>query len=478
MKHPILYSLLSFLIIGLFLFSCDVTDSDEGVRISGTVVDENTGNPLAGALVEITIPQNLEQNTTSDEDGRFVFDPLDLEEETQITIQVSRDGFNNGFAQVTAQPDRDVSVSNILLRRTSDNGDDGGGGGDGGEPVSGPVGGAASIILSNLSATSINIAESGGVVNSTFTFTVQDSTGRALDLNNAVDVAFNIVEGPGGGEAITPEIARTNSNGAASASLFAGNVAGNVKIEAVVERDDIGLTIRSSPILLAIHGGFPDQNHFSIAARTFNFEGFSINGIRNQITVIVGDKFSNPVKPGTPVYFNTTGGIIQGSGQTNDDGETSVDLISGDPRPPTGYATVTAFTFDENNQEITKSIEVLFSGPPSNGNITVTPSTFDIPPNGSESFEMIITDINGNPLPAGTTIVVEPAEGMTVEGDVEVAVPNTLFPGPGVTEFTFTARDTDDESDAVQAVSIVITVTTPQDYTARKTLQGTKAKNW
>ncbi|MDZ7715012.1 MAG: Ig-like domain-containing protein [Balneolaceae bacterium] len=94
-------------------------------------------------------------------------------------------------------------------------------------------------------------------------------------------------------------------------------------------------------------------NHFSIAPANSNFEGYNINNVRDKITVIVGDKFSNPVKPGTVVSFSTTGGIIQGSGQTDEDGIVSVDLISGDPRPNDavagsggrpGYATVTAST--------------------------------------------------------------------------------------------------------------------------------------
>lgn len=217
MKQPLLYSLITFLLISLLIFSCDVTDSDVGLRISGVVVDENSGNPLSGALVEITMPQALQQSTTTDDDGRYVFDEIDLEEETQITIQVSRDGYNNGFAQVLAQPDRDVSVSNILLRQTSENGDDGGG--DDGVP--GPSSTPDNIVLTGVSNESINIRETGGIVNSSISVQVQDSSGRALGLNNAVDVEFTRLQGPDDIK-ISPELVRTNNNGLAVTNITSG----------------------------------------------------------------------------------------------------------------------------------------------------------------------------------------------------------------------------------------------------------------
>lgn len=461
-----------FPLLLLLFFSCSRFTADESdpVSVSGVVTDSED-NPIEGATVSILSP-SPEETTTTDSEGVYSFSLL-IEETTNFNLEISKDGYQTSTRNFTVDPSEGVSFPDVQLALPGEDNVD-----DDSDEVGGETGGAASIILQSVSESSINIAETGGNVNSTFTFVVQDSAGRAIDLDKAVDVQFLITEGPGGNEGITPEVVETNSQGKVTASLFSGNIAGNVKVEALVERTDIDLTIRSKPILLAIHGGFPDLEHFSISASIFNFEAFDINGQRNAISVLVGDEFSNPVKPGTPVYFSSTGGVIQGSGQTDDDGEIVVELISGDPRPADGYATVTAHTFDKNDNEITQDIQVLFSTAPSNNNITVTPGTFNIPPDGSESFTMEITDRNGNPLPAETTITVEPAEGMDVEGDVEITVPNTLLGGPGVTEFTFTARDNDDESDASQDVSIVITVETPAGYTARKTIQGMKAKQF
>jgi len=470
-----------FLTLLFLTTGCDfssVSTSSE-INISGTVIDRSTGNGINSAIVRIVSPQDIARSTQTDANGAYVFEGVPVEEDTDISIEASKEGFDIVTITILAIPDRDSELSPIEL--IPEGSDDGGvTGGD--DQVGGESGGAASISLVSVSNEAINIEETGGVVNSAFTFAVQDSAGRNIDLDKAVDVVFEIISGPEGAT-ITPEVVRTNTQGSATSNLFSGNTAGPVKIEARVVRSDIGLTIRSKPVIIAIHGGFPDLEHFSIAIDQFNFEGFSFNGLRNVVTVIVGDKFSNPVKPGTPVSFRSTGGVIQGSGETDGDGIVTVDLISGDPRPThpqfgLGYGTVTATTVDENDQPISRDITVLFSAAPSNSNITISPSTFDIPPNGSQAFSMTVTDQNGNPLPAGTSITVTASEGLVVNGDSDVAVPNTLFGGPGVTEFSFSVVDDDDESDAQQDGNVSVVVETPQGSTARKTISGTRAKTF
>lgn len=457
---------LTFISLALLLYSCD--EIYDPIFVSGTVVDVGSGSPIADATVSIISPADLASSTSSNENGEFLFEEVAVDSIIDITIQATKEGFSTDEITVLAAPDRELVVP--VLKLQNQQGDDSGGG------VSGATGGAAAIELISLSSEVINISETGGNVNSAFTFEVQDSTGRPIGSQNAVDVNFVIVNGPGGAEGISPTVVRTNENGTVTSNIFAGNVAGNLSIEARIERPEAGLTIRSKPILLTIHGGFPDLEHFSIAADVFNFEGLAINGNRNPITVIVGDKFSNPAKPGTPVYFNTTGGVIQGSGVTDDDGEVEVELISGDPRPSDGFLTIRAHTFDENDQEIVRTIPVLFSGPPSSQNITVTPNSFDIPANGSQRFNMEITDVNGNALPFNTSITVTPSDGMTVDGDVDITIPNTLGSGEGITEFSFTAQDSDEETSERQEVSIRIEVETPGGFTASKTISGFKAK--
>ena len=459
--YLVAFTLFSFAII----LGCE--EIYEPITVTGQVVDSNSLNGVPNATVSIISPPELSAQTVSDGNGEYFFEEVAVDSVVDLTIQAEKEGFSTESITVLAAPERQLVVPE--LRITDQNA-----GGDG--DITGAVGGAASIILTNLSSPILNITETGGNVNSSFTFEVQDSSGRAIDAANSTDVFFEIVEGPNGGESITPEIVQSDANGIVSSNIFAGNIAGNVKIEARIERPEYGLTIRSKPILLTIHGGFPDAAHFSIAAEIFNFEAFSINGNRDEITVIVGDKYSNPVKPETPVYFNTTGGVIQGSGTTTSDGEVSVDLISGNPRPSDQYATVRAYTYDENDNEISREITVLFSGPPRTNRIQVSPTTFDIPNKGGQSFSMTLTDINGNPLPYDTSVTITPSEGMAVSGESNFNIPNALFGGPGVTQFNFTIQDNDEEDTGDQEVSFVIEVETPGGFSATKTISGTKGK--
>jgi len=476
---PLLIFISSFLLI---LQGCgELSGSDaEETLISGQVTEESNGSAITGAIVEITSPADLRQTITSDSLGNFTF-AVEVDSAIDVTVRAERQGFNSVTTTFRLAPAADILDLSLALPRENDSG---GGGGDGDDGVGGESGGAAAIILANITEQSINIAETGGVVNSAFTFEVQDSAGRTIDLSKAVDVNFSIVAGPDGGESLTPPVVRTNANGQATSNLFSGNAAGTVKIQAQVVRDDIGLTIQSKPIVIAIHGGFPDFDHFSLAPEKYNFEGYSINNVRNPISVIVGDKFSNPVKPGTPVYFRTTGGTIQGSGATDDDGQITVDLIAAEPRPDDtitgsggrpGYATVTAITQDENDNDIEKSINVVFST--SGADISATPTTFDLDPNGGASFNYTVTDLNGNPMAAGTQIAIEGGEGIEITGDTDITLGNHLFPGPGATEFSFSIRDTDDESNDPADLTIKITVTSPSgNVTTYSGISGTRRK--
>lgn len=467
------YHLLSLFVLSVFIFisSCDTPQDD--ALISGQVINSSSGEAISEAVVVITAPQEfLNESRITDADGGFTFSGLTVNEATDIVIEARKTGFERVSVTVTVTPGQTVNLETPIGLVLEDNGD-GDGDGDGGGGVAGPSAGPAQIILTSISRQAINIAETGDQISSPFTFQVQDSSGRALTSSNPATVNFSIITGPGGGEEITPSSLQTNANGEVTTALFSGNRAGAVKIQASITRDD-GIVVRSTPVLIAIHGGFPDLDHFSITSSPSNIEGYNINNVRSTITVIVGDKFSNPVKPGTVVYFETTGGIIQGSAQTNDDGLASVELISADPRPADGFVIVTAKTVDENDILISKTETALFSGIPQITN--VNPTTFDILPNGGESFTFTATDQNGNPLAAGTTFSVEVGEGLDATGDANFDLGDYLFPGTGSTQFAFSVSDTDEEASDRGGTTITIRVTTPTGKQASFPITGFRAK--
>jgi hypothetical protein len=441
-------------------------DSNSTFTISGQVVNEADSQPVADAFVEITSPAELQQSTRTDSAGSYSL-TIESEEPVGVTINVSKADFEPYSETVNVSPGGDIPGANIGLVATADTDSEGDGEEEEGQ-VKGEAESAAAIVLTSTPLQAINIKETGDVVSSPFSFQVQDSAGRPLDASKSVDVQFELINSPGGMEEIVPKTVSTDAGGQVTTTLFSGNRAGAVKLQATVERPEDGLIIKSSPVLVAIHGGFPDAKHFSIGMDRFNFEGGSINNLRNTVTVVVGDKFSNPVKPGTVVYFETTGGIIQGSSPTDEDGIAEVDLISGNPRPTDniqgsdgrrGYSTVTARTVDENDDSISEEAFVVFST--SAARISASPSTFDLQPDGGASFSYTIEDLNGNPMATGTQISIDAGEGISLSGNTNFTLGNNIFPGPGSTDFNFSIKDTDDESNAEADLTLEITVTTP-----------------
>jgi hypothetical protein len=235
-----------------------------------------------------------------------------------------------------------VAIPQIRLKELT-----GSGGSVSGDPVS--------IYLADITSTVIGVKESGSVETTRITFVVQDSSGIPIDEDHSVVVNFELGAGPGGGEFLSPYSVETNSEGLAAVNLTSGIKAGAVQVIAKI--NFLSNVITSLPVGVTIHGGLPDYDHFSIAPEDLNFPGYNIFGLTDPITTFVGDKYANPVRPETAVYFTTTGGIIQGSALTDESGIGVVDLISALPHPihPTlgaGFATVTASTIDENSNNI------------------------------------------------------------------------------------------------------------------------------
>jgi len=413
--------------------------------ISGLVVSEQTNFPLDSALVRI-FGTTLNLVLFTDSQGRFVFEVV-LESDEDLMIMTYRENYLPDTTEVTVVVGENLNVPNIALKELENNG-------------GGPTGDPVSIFLSSISSTTIGVKESGSEETTRIVFAVHDSAGRPIDLEHSVTVKFRLGSGPGGGEFLSPYSIPTNSSGQAAVNLTSGTKAGAVQVIAEI---DLGSEmITSLPVGITIHGGLPDYNHFSIAPVRLNFPGYNIFGLTDEIVAFVGDKYANPVRLGTAVYFTTTGGIIEGSTLTNDQGIGSVDLISAEPRPfhatlGAGFATVTASTVDENSATISRETIVLFSGIPQ---VSVTPTSINIPNAGSQSFSYYVGDQNGNPLAAGTSItVIVEGDDVKAQGDLNVSLPDTQ--SPAWTQFNFLVYDIVDTVIVAKPVTIRISTTGP-----------------
>lgn len=475
--------LLSYFLItsaaSLLLLSCDINGAPdaEPITISGEVINERTEAAIENAIVQITEPNDLRQMAQTNTGGEYLFTDVQVDSVIDVTVEATKEGFNTVSMTLVAVPERDIEVPPLALNDGSSTG-----GNDGGEDeVGGEAAGPAAIIMNSISSQTINVAETGGIVNTAFTFSVQDSAGRTVGQGH--EMMFEIIRGPGGGESITPAIGETNSQGKVTSNLFSGDSSGTVRIEAVIERPEVGLTIRSSPVLVSISSGFPHPDNFNVGPRVYNFDAYNLidENHRNPITASVGDLKGNPVKEGTAVYFSaSSGGMVNGSAATNENGYATVNLSANGSSPSghpdgIGFIDVVAQTVDRDNNYIEETMTMLLTTP--RASISVVPDVFDIGNAESQTFDVTIMDLNGYPMAADTRISITTGEGLVASGDlVDLQLGDYFDPGPGTTEFSVTISDSDPDRVVDTDGSFTIIVETPSGHTTTRTIKGRRAK--
>ena len=434
--------------------ACDSLSASGPVTYDGTVLDDASGAPIQGATITV---EGKTESATTDADGAFT---LVVEADSTgepLTLNVAATGYDSVNLFLDARVDEVVELAAIRL--TPSGSGDGTGTGASREPES--------ITLSARSSEVIGVREAGADETATLEFIVLDPSGRPITSDNAIELTFSIGNGPGGGETLEPATASTGTDGKADVTLTSGTRAGTVQVVATATVGE--RTLRSQPVTVTITGGLPDAAHFSVGPEQFNVAGYNILGVQTGVTAYVGDKYGNPVQPGTAVYFTTDGGLIEGAGITDGLGAAGVTLVSAAPRAsnafdcgglatdPRGYTLITASTSDENNETVSSSTTVLYT---SNPTITIT-SPSDLPFPGTYTYN--VSDVFGHPLAPGTSISVT-AGGTNVQtnGDVSVELGDYLCPGPGRTDFSFSVTPADAESDEAPVLDLVtITVTSP-----------------
>lgn len=453
-----------FLVLSLiFLSNCESTSpSFDPIEITGQVLDADTDEPVANGIVRLVEPRP-EKNTVTDGNGRFFFE-VDIDSTVDVRVLISKEGYQTITLETVAIPERNIQfpVAKLGVLRDDDDppiDDD-----DDPDVV---VGEPASIVLSSISSETITVKETGGAEQAEFVFQVADSAGR---LVRGADVEFRLGSSPGGGEVIDPLTATSDESGQVRTTLTSGTISGVVQVIASIQRD--GFTVESRPARVSIQSGLPSSNHFTVyrpSPLNVPYDGSS------EISVMLGDRYGNPVAAGTRVYFTTNYGVITASSATSDDGFAGATLRRGEPVPPDGFVTVSARTVDENNQSIEKQATVLFYMPPII--IEVNPSEFDIAHLSDQTFNYTVTDANGNPLPAGSNITVT-VEGQDIEviGDVSVTLEDHISGGQGITEFSFNVAGTNEElHENPRPVFIEIKATTSTDSRTVR-IEGRKAK--
>ncbi|MGB3541332.1 hypothetical protein [Rubrivirga sp.] len=433
-RSPFLFAALA----AITLVGCDAFGGDDTAVLTGVVVNAETSRPLTGATVQV-IGRNLE--VESDSVGGYEAS-FDVDSTETVTIIAFKTGYAADTVSVLVESGQALSVPALELMPTT--GDDG---------TSGP---AASITLAPRSSQSIGVSETGAQETAQLVFIAHDADGQPVDNAHAVEIAVGIINGPDGGEFLSPaapETVRTDENGEATVTLTSGTAAGVVQIETRATVN--GREIRSQPITLAIHGGFPSQSHFSVYPTQRNHPLLGIAGASVPVSVIVGDRYANPVQAGTQVYFTSDAGVIQGSAQTDGNGQTSTNLITGNPFPADGFVTVTARTSGIDGERIEDTARILLSGTPV--------LTLETPGLDLGTYTYTVSDGLGNPLAEGSTYTVSvEGENVAVKDGESATMPDTQDRGVNRTQFQFTiGADDPNGEDAPRLDKIEISVSGP-----------------
>ncbi|HAV24376.1 MAG TPA: hypothetical protein DCX46_12995 [Bacteroidetes bacterium] len=384
--------------------------------VSGSVIRSDDSAPVPGAIVrDMSLASRRD---TTDANGQYSigFDLTSGQNYTTSLIASFSPGFGDDTVAVTLIPGRDTTITLTLTADST-------------SPVTGTTSGeAAGLVLVGNDVTSISIRGTGVNESALLTFEARDSLGNPILGSNGPIVKFAIIGGPNGGEYVFPISARVNgTSGRVSTRINSGTLPGVIQVQASTRND----SVLSAPARLTIASGPPDGNNASISRAKANIPGGLFDNERVQISVILGDRFQNPVPAGTAVYFTTTGGLIQPTGFTDQDGIASVELISANPRPVGGVAFVTARTIGDtavrkSDSLIQRTTKVVFSGA---ARIIAPTAAFAISDSGTYPFAFQVQDINGNPLSESATIKVSlsgPASSeLQITGDVDVTLKDT-----------------------------------------------------
>ena len=281
---------------------------------------------------------------------------------------------------------------------------------------------AEKVSFITASATILGVSGSGPISTSTsqVTFRVTDRNGIQIDANNWVYVDFAILDTTGG-TYIFPSRVKTDANGEATTTLYAGRKYGKYQVVASFVPKNSSTTISSSPTDITVSGPYPAN--FTLNMPKKNIPGLGVLPSTSVGTIIaqVMDSVNIPVPSGTLVSFRSTGGIIDNP--VNVDKGSAIAKIYGGAAPNTpalggkGYGYVYASVLGNNGATIIDSLPFMFSGPPTSilftnsSGVPTTPLSTPIADGATADVYFKVRDANWRPVSEDYSIAV------TTEGD-------------------------------------------------------------
>ncbi|MFO7891161.1 MAG: invasin domain 3-containing protein [bacterium] len=158
---------------------------------------------------------------------------------------------------------------------------------------------------------------------------------------DGTNVIFRIVHGPpGGGQSLSSQDSIPTVDGKARVSLSSGTVSGVVRVEAKTKGIKGSIISESSEIMIQAGPPYmkdrdkifdPDNTHITIRAEELNI--WKALGT-TELTILVGDKYHNPVPESTAVYLTASGGVVPTKKvYTNEEGIAHSKIYGANPQP-------------------------------------------------------------------------------------------------------------------------------------------------
>lgn len=439
--------------------------------INGSVADAATGAPLSGVTVTARTTGSTQSQPT-DAQGLFNFS-FSTDSTILVTLVLQKSGYRDTTFNVEISSGT-VTIVNVSMSTRS--------------PINGGSGSgiAATIYLVSANPQDIAVFGVGGNETSYLVWEVRDSLGLPIDAAHAVTVSFSLAGGLNGGEYISPVAVTSNAQGKVTTSLNSGIRSGVVQVVATTQivRSSGTYTIVSQPVRVVIHSGFADQAHFTVGAEKLNFPALGVIAKRDIISVLVGDIYSNPVATNTAVYFSTTAGVILSSAFTDESGEGTADLISGNPFPVganaltvygNGYQYVSGSTVGRNGTIVKDSVLILWSGASMISNFN--PGSINVPNAGFQQINFQVSDPYGNTLSAPTTITVT-VTGVQADvafgtGGSYTFTEDVILPPGANTHFSCLVSDSQPDTSYATPATLTVSVTNADNGNATASIGGT-----
>lgn len=242
--------------------------------------------------------------------------------------------------------------------------------------------------------TGIQVRHTGGLEMTNLEAICYDANGNTVP--EGITVEFTIADGPGGGENINglgagPVSMTTNSQGVATAQVWAGTISGTLRLYA-----SSGVVL-SNATFVSVFAGPP--YYLGVGTDFCNINGWNTINREMYVDAVVADVYHNPVQDEVVVYFTVDEGIIDAYGITSDSTGIAQAIFRTGPPQNDGVIWVWAET---SGGTIVCSTYFYNSSPPAFVNLSISPAGIDVAPDEMATVTVEILDVNGNFVVDGT----------------------------------------------------------------------------